>query len=86
MNAAYTWAIDDALRGAGIEIPYPQRDIRLRTFFGEEGEDALDALNLKSRPHVAPVTPSPTKNDAVEDTLRPEPESDSEGEARPSRA
>ncbi|MGH6951086.1 MAG: mechanosensitive ion channel family protein, partial [Vitreimonas sp.] len=45
MNAAYTWAIDDALRKAGVEIPYPQRDLRLRTFFGEEGEDALAALS-----------------------------------------
>jgi small-conductance mechanosensitive channel len=27
--AAYTWAIDDALRSAGLEIPFPQRDIRI---------------------------------------------------------
>lgn len=86
MNAAYTWAIDDALRGAGVEIPYPQRDIRLRTFFGEEGDDALEALNLQSRPHAAPAAPAPTKNDAVEDALRPEPESEIEDDARPSRA
>jgi small-conductance mechanosensitive channel len=36
MNAAYTWAIDDALRHAGNEIPFPQRDIRVRSFFGAE--------------------------------------------------
>ena len=69
MNAAYTWAIDDALRKAGIEIPYPQRDIRLRAFFGEEGDDALATLSMK--PAVHPVQPAPatTVNDAAEDLL-----------------
>jgi small-conductance mechanosensitive channel len=47
--AAYTWAIDDALRGAGIEIPYPQRDLRLRGVLGEEGDDARAALRLEPR-------------------------------------
>jgi small-conductance mechanosensitive channel len=74
MNAAYTWAIDDALRKAGVEIPYPQRDIRLRGFFGEEGDDALSALNLRRTPHVAPSAPATTTNDAAEDLLRPEPD------------
>ena len=78
MNAAYTWAIDDALRAAGVEIPYPQRDIRLRTFFGEEGDDALAALNLQSKPHALPATPAPSVNDAAEDALRPEPEPEPE--------
>lgn len=72
MNAAYTWAIDDALRNAGIEIPYPQRDIRLRALFGEEGDDALAALSLKPGAHAAQPAPSPTVNDAAEDLLRPE--------------
>lgn len=74
MNAAYTWAIDDALRAAGVEIPYPQRDVRVRAFFGEEGEDALEALNLHRKPHAIPAAPTPTVNDAAEDLLRPEPE------------
>lgn len=72
MNAAYTWAIDDALCKAGIEVPYPQRDIRIRTFFGEEGEDALAALNLRSQPHAAPDAPVTSVNDAADDLLRPE--------------
>ena len=72
MNAAYTWAIDDALRKSGIEIPYPQRDIRLRAFFGEEGEDALGALNMKAAPHPVQPAPAPSVNDAADDLLRPE--------------
>ncbi len=72
MNAAYTWAIDDALRGAGIEIPYPQRDIRLRAFFGEEGDDALAALSMKPAVHAVQTAPTSTVNDAAEDLLRPE--------------
>lgn len=76
MNAAYTWAIDDALRNAGIEIPYPQHDVRLRTFFGEEGDDALETLNLRAAPHPVQAPPTPTVNDAAEDLLRSEPEED----------
>ncbi len=86
MNAAYTWAIDDALRKSGVEIPYPQRDIRLRTFFGEEGEDALAALSLERARHPAAPAPTPTINDAADDLLRPEPEPVSEPEADKRRA
>jgi len=41
MMAAYCWALDDALRKYGIEIPLPQRELRLRGFFGQEGEGAM---------------------------------------------
>lgn len=73
-HAAYTWAIDDALRAAGIEIPFPQRDVRLRSAFGREGEDAFRALGFESvRPSetAAPVN-RPSQNDAAQDLLRPE--------------
>jgi len=87
MNAAYTWAIDDALRGAGIEIPYPQRDIRVRAFFGEEGGDALEALNMRPAAHAPTATPAPSVNDAAEDLLRPDPEPEPENPpAEPRRA
>jgi small-conductance mechanosensitive channel len=82
MNAAYTWAIDDALCKAGIEIPYPQRDIRLRAFFGEEGEDALQALSMERVQH-APSIPAPaTINDAADEVSRPEPDPEPEPEER----
>ncbi|UAL09755.1 mechanosensitive ion channel family protein [Caulobacter segnis] len=75
--AAYTWLIDDALRGAGIEIPYPQRDIRVRGLFGEEGEDALTSLRLepaaRRRKAAARVKPG-SSNDAAADLEREDPE------------
>jgi small-conductance mechanosensitive channel len=87
MNAAYTWAIDDALRNAGIEIPYPQRDVRLRAFFGEEGEDALAALSMKPALHPVQAAPTSTVNDAADDLLRPELEPEPENPpAEPRRA
>lgn len=85
MHAAYTWAIDDALRKAGIEIPFPQRDVRLRGLFGQEGDAALAALRLE---HPEPAAPEPavrsrSTNDAAKDIQRPLPEPDPEAEAMP---
>lgn len=50
MIASYNWAIDDALRKHGIEIPLPQSELRLRSLFGREGVDGLDALGSLSKP------------------------------------
>lgn len=38
LMATYNWAIDDALRRSGIEIPLPQKELRLRSLFGQENE------------------------------------------------
>jgi len=87
MNAAYTWAIDDALRKACIEIPYPQREVRVRSLFGHEGREALEALRLEPTPEPAPAIAAPTTNDAAEDLMQPEPpvetDLDEEEEAAP---
>jgi len=77
MQAAYTWAIDDALRKARIEIPAPQMDLRVRSVFGEEGDDARRALRLEQGEGGAPAKArrvKPSSNDAAEDLLRPAPE------------
>lgn len=79
MHAAYTWAIADALDTAGIEIPFPQTDLRIRSILGREGDDGLAALGLKTsqleKPHAAPSAPvarkEPTVNDAASDLLKP---------------
>ncbi|HVU20796.1 MAG TPA: mechanosensitive ion channel domain-containing protein [Rhizomicrobium sp.] len=73
MQAAYTWAIDDALRAAAIEIPFPQRDIRVRSVFDREGEDAFHALGYRPKAAEPPeIHERRTRNDAAHDTLRPD--------------
>ena len=67
MHAAYTWAIEDALRRAGIEIPFPQMDLRVRNLFGREGTAALDALGLEAREHAPKVhVAGESHNDAAD--------------------
>ena len=83
MHAAYTWAIAEALDEAGIEIPFPQTDLRIRSILGHEGDAALEALGLKGKPAPAkkptsarkparsPEAPAaPSVNDAAEDLMK----------------
>lgn len=70
MHAAYTWAIDDALRRHGIEIPYPQLDLRVRRVFGREGDDALTAIGHPPPRKAMPERlAQPSRNDAAEDLV-----------------
>ena len=82
--AAYLWELDTALKAHGIEIPYPQRDLHLRTAFGLSGEQAVALLRGgpdlpadASRPSsVEPAQVSSheraalARNDETEDTRR----------------
>ncbi|WP_211252258.1 mechanosensitive ion channel domain-containing protein [Marinobacterium jannaschii] len=38
--AAYMWEIETSLQEFDIEIPFPQRDLHIRTLFEKEGEEA----------------------------------------------
>lgn len=78
MHAAYTWLIADALDASGIEVPFPQTDLRIRSLFGREGEDAIEAVHPGSgtaRPASPPARQTPaspvtaTSNDAAEDLM-----------------
>jgi small-conductance mechanosensitive channel len=70
MQAAYAWAIEDALTRAGIEIPFPQMDVRFRSLFGREEEEALTALRLERPPEAQPEADTPpSRNDAAEDLM-----------------
>ena len=75
VKAAYNWALHSALQRHALEIPFPQRDLHLRSLFGLGGEDALRALRLEAE-FPAPPAPAPeaaappTSNDAAEDVRR----------------
>ncbi len=92
MHAAYTWAIADALDVAGVEIPFPQTDLRLRSVFGREGDDALQALGLvpagapSGSAAPPPADPSPRLspvNDAAEDLMKPDDPANGEDDPPP---
>lgn len=82
MFAAYRWALDDALARHGLEIPFPQRDIRVRTLFGTEGSQALRHISRREgEPRVAGLGPDDgtiapeqgdgrSGNDAAEDIVK----------------
>ena len=70
-HAAYTWAIEDALRAGGFEIPLPQQELRVRNLFGHEGEVARRALGLDGyQAQAGPPGPHASINDAAEDLAR----------------
>jgi potassium efflux system protein len=44
----YTWELNTALARHNLEIPFPQRDIHLRSFYGLKDEQALNAQNKRA--------------------------------------
>lgn len=70
-HAAYTWAIEDALRSGGFEIPLAQHELHVRSVFGEEGEDALQTLGLAGHAGAARSDQArASTNDAADDLAR----------------
>lgn len=80
IQAAYLWELDSSLKEHGIEVPVPQRDLRVRSAFGLEGERAVQRL-LHERLEPEPATTTAeavapaerralSGNDASEDTQR----------------
>lgn len=55
VSAAYNWALANALERHGIAMPFPQRDIHLRSYFGLTGADAASAA---ARRPIEPDDPS----------------------------
>lgn len=52
--AAYLWEIDTSLHQYGIELPFPQRDLRVRSLFGLEGDEALAVIKGNGAASDAP--------------------------------
>ncbi len=74
VTAAYNWALHSALEAHGIEIPFPQSDLHVKTLLGLSGEEARRALGLadtavrsESAPQAAQTTDAASDNDAAED-------------------
>lgn len=72
VKAAYTWALDNALRRHGIGIPFPTTDLNIRSLFGLEGRDALRAMRGQAPKEAADsetpsAAPSRARNDALEE-------------------
>ncbi len=44
VQAAYLWEIDTKLRKYEIEVPFPQRDLHLRSVFGQKDKDGIELL------------------------------------------
>lgn len=44
IRAAYLWELDTAFKKYGIDIPFPQQDLNLRSLFGLRGADAIAAM------------------------------------------
>lgn len=81
IKAAYLWELDTSLKTHGIEIPFPQRDLHLRSAFGLQGADAIAALRGERSPATTDVRQSRSslqpgerallaRNDAQADTER----------------
>ncbi|NYZ63538.1 mechanosensitive ion channel [Luteimonas sp. SJ-16] len=83
IKAAYLWELDSALKRHNIEIPFPQRDLHVRSLFDLRGADALAALHGTPSPVDRPVqTSAPAaalaaheraalaRNDAQDDAVR----------------
>ncbi len=49
VQAAYNWALHTALEKHGIEIPFPQRDLHVRSMFGRAGHEGRELLREVSR-------------------------------------
>jgi small-conductance mechanosensitive channel len=78
VQAAYYWALEDALAKYGIEIPFPQRDLHLRSLFNATEHDARElwrGQKKKSSRNKPEQTISDTEreelsdNDALRDAL-----------------
>ncbi len=90
VKAAYMWELDTALKKYGIEIPFPQRDLNVRSLFGLTGDEAIAALRGQDAGQHAPTRETArlseaeraalSRNDARADTERVIKEEDTEAE------
>jgi small-conductance mechanosensitive channel len=90
VKAAYTWALDNALRRNGIGIPFPTTDLNIRSLFGLEGREALRAMRgqvpkaeVDAEMSAPAAATSRARNDALEEVQSQIAESRSRPETHP---
>lgn len=95
IKAAYLWELDTAFKQYAIQIPFPQRDLNLRSVFGLAGDDAIEllrgmrAVGAQASASPAPPTLNPDEraalagNDARQDAERPADDIAGESSERP---
>ncbi len=66
VSAAYLWELDTSFRRHGVELPFPQRDLHVRTLFGLRDGAALQALLQ----HAPPLQCSGPELPATAQTLQ----------------
>jgi small-conductance mechanosensitive channel len=59
VSAAYYWALAAALERHGIDLPYPQRDLHLKSYYGLSGSEAVGAERRAARTGPAPPWAQP---------------------------
>jgi small-conductance mechanosensitive channel len=79
ITAAYYWALHTALEKYGIEIPFPQRDLHVRSWVRPEGPDSGE-----QRAHSSTNSPAKQENDAARDVERDIAEESARHESPPS--
>ncbi len=75
VTAAYNWALESALRRHALEIPFPQRDLHIRSWARNARWDAANAIDAGEPTETAqePAQLSPdaradlARNDAIDD-------------------
>ncbi len=90
VQAAYYWALEDALAKYGIEIPFPQRDLHLRSLFSATEDDSKELWSRQKKPKSGRKSESSMSasereklsgNDALEDALADLPESEDDAQS-----
>lgn len=77
VNAAYNWALHDALEKHHLELPFPQRDLHVKTWLGLSGSEARDAITGGTQaggtgpePARDRTSHAPAENDAARSVSR----------------
>ena len=63
--AAYNWALHNAFLKYDIELPFPQRDLHVRSWFGLSGEDARRMVSESRAATRVPAPPQRESKSAV---------------------